>query len=292
MFGYVRPERGELRIKDYDFYRATYCGICREMKLCTGETSRMTLSYDAVFLALVRMLYIEESAFSSSQRRCIAHPLKRRPVLDENPALAYTARVFALLSYHKLLDDLADEGAALRFAALPLRPALAGARKRAGYEALDHLMERKLAEIREMERARLDRVDPPASAFGELLGEVFAFDLSEREARIGRELGYHLGKFIYAADAAEDYKKDAERGRYNPYVLSYGGRPLTEENRRTIHTALLLEARGMASAVELLPFGDRRILENLIKNITYRGLVSRIAFLIPEGEKERKEKEH
>lgn len=288
MFGYVRPERGELRIKDYDFYRATYCGICREMKLCTGEASRLTLSYDAVFLALVRMLYIEESAFSSAKRRCIAHPLKRRTVLDDNPALSYTARVFVLLSYHKLLDDLADEGAVLRLSAASFRPLMERARKRAGYPELDRLMEEKLSEIREMERARLDRVDPPASAFGELLGGIFAFELPEREARIGRELGYHLGKFIYAADAAEDYEKDAAHGRYNPYVLSYGGRPMTEENRRTIRTALLLEAGKMASAVELLPFGNRRIIENLIKNITYRGLLSRLAFLTEEGEKTKK----
>lgn len=288
MFGYVRPERGELRIKDYDFYRATYCGICREMKLTTGEASRMTLSYDAVFLALVRMLYIEESDFSSSRRRCIAHPLKRRTVLDKNPALTYTARVFALLSYRKLLDDLADEGGALRLCAMPLRPVMAGARQRAGYEELDRMMEEKLSAIREMERARLDRVDPPASAFGELLGGVFAFGLPEREARIGREIGYHLGKFIYAADAAEDYEKDAARGRYNPYVLTYGGRPMTAENRRTVHTALLLEAGKMASAIELLPFGNRRIIENLIKNITYRGLLSRVAFLTEEGEKTKK----
>ena len=44
MFGYVKPDSGELRVKDYDFYRATYCGICREMGRATGNASRVTLS--------------------------------------------------------------------------------------------------------------------------------------------------------------------------------------------------------------------------------------------------------
>lgn len=282
MFGYVKPDSGELRVKDYDFYRATYCGICREMGRATGNASRVTLSYDAVFLALVRMLFIEEEAFSSRMRRCAVHPLKKRNMLNPNPAIGYTARVFALLSYHKMRDDLADEGLPVRAATLPLRPVLSGARRRAGYAALDAVMKEKLDGISEMERGKMPRVDPPASLFGELLGEVFSFGLPEREGRITREIGYHLGKFIYAADAAEDYDKDRRRGRYNPYVLSYGGKPLSPENRRTIHTALLLEASRMASAVELLPFENRKILENLIKNITYRGLVRRIAFLTDE----------
>ena len=282
MFGYVKPDSGELRVKDYDFYRATYCGICREMGRVTGNASRVTLSYDAVFLALVRMLFIGEEEFSSRMRRCAVHPMKKRNMLNKNAAITYTARVFALLSYHKMRDDLADEGVTARVATLPLRPILSGARRRAGYEALDRLMAEKLSEISEMERAGLSRVDPPASAFGDLLGAVFAEGLPEREARVTREIGYRLGKFIYSSDGAGGYGKEPGEGWYNPYVLSYGGKPLSKENRETIHTALLLEASRMASAVELLPFENRRILENLIKNITYRGLVRRIAFLTDE----------
>lgn len=284
MFGYVKPDSAELRVKDYDFYRATYCGICREMGRTTGNASRVTLSYDAVFLALVRMLFIEEKEFSSRMRRCAVHPLRRRNILNPNSAVTYTARVFALLSYHKMRDDLADEGGLTGVVTLPLRPILSHARRRAGYARLDAVMKEKLSEISAMERDKTAQIDPPASCFGDLLGEVFADGLSERDGRVAREIGYHLGKFIYAADAAEDYEKDKAKGRYNPYVLSYGGKALTRDNKATIHTALLLEASRMASAVELLPFENRKILENLIKNITYRGLVRRISFLTDEKE--------
>ena len=32
MFGYVRPVRDELKCRDFDLYRAAYCGLCRCMK--------------------------------------------------------------------------------------------------------------------------------------------------------------------------------------------------------------------------------------------------------------------
>ena len=89
MFGYVKPVRGELLVKEEEFYRATYCGICRSMKKHTGALSNVTLSYDSVFLALVRMLYIPDSDFGVEMRRCIAHPMKKRG-MTQRPASSNT----------------------------------------------------------------------------------------------------------------------------------------------------------------------------------------------------------
>ena len=50
MFGYVKPVVGEMLVREHEFYKATYCGICRAMKKHTGTLSRVTLSYDSVFL--------------------------------------------------------------------------------------------------------------------------------------------------------------------------------------------------------------------------------------------------
>ena len=54
MFGYVRPYTPELLVKDNELYRATYCGLCRTMGKTTGKLSKLALSYDFVFLALLR----------------------------------------------------------------------------------------------------------------------------------------------------------------------------------------------------------------------------------------------
>ncbi|MBP3606236.1 MAG: hypothetical protein J6J66_06540 [Clostridia bacterium] len=280
MFGFVKPEQGTLLVKEYAFYKATYCGICRQMKAHTGVLSPMFLTYDSVFLALVRMVFEDKKQIGVRQGRCLAHPLKRRPMLLPCGATEYTAKVFALLSYYKMKDDLADEGALTRIGLLPARPVLAHARKKAKeYASLEAVIAEKLSEIGRLEQESCASVDTCAHPFGELLGALFSFGLTGADATVTRELGYRLGKFIYAADAAKDYEEDMKRGRFNPYVLSYQGQPLTEENKRVIRTALVLECTRMEAAVNLLDFRGSLTLEALIRNIIYNGLLNQLDFL-------------
>ncbi len=292
MFGYVKPVVGELLVKEHEFYRATYCGICRAMKKYTGKLSNVTLSYDSVFLALVRMLYVDDADFACESRRCIAHPAKKRPMLKENSAIEYTARAFAILTYYKTVDDLSDESGAKKLAVSAVRPITARANKKAALPSLSDVVKQRLDAITELEKAKCQSVDEPAALFGELLGELFAYGLPASERLVPYECGYHLGKFIYAADAAEDYEKDLKRGSYNPYVLYYGGALLTKENRETIKCGLLLECKKIEAAMNLLPYGNRATIENILNNIIYLGLVKRIEFLDkdPKNEKALKEK--
>ena len=292
MFGYVKPVKAELLMKEYEFYRATYCGICRAMKKHTGMLSNATLTYDSVFLALVRMLYIDDSAFGADMRRCIAHPLSKRPMLRENEALVYTARAFAILTYYKLKDDEADGDAKKRAAMLAVRPVASAAASRAGLPELAGIVKEKLDAITALEREGCAQVDRPAELFGELLGEVFCHGLEGDARLVTYQCGYHLGRFIYCADAAEDYERDRKSGSYNPYVLSYGGEAMTEENKSTVRCGLLLECRRLEAAVNLLPFEGKDNIANIIKNVIYLGLVKRIEFLEPTAEKNTlKEKE-
>ena len=292
MFGYVKPLPAELLVKEYEFYRATYCGICRAMKKHTGALSNVTLSYDSVFLALVRMLYIEDSDFSVEKHRCIAHPMKKRSMLSENPAIEYTARAFAILAYHKALDDIADESVAKKTLVATVKPILKSGAKKAKLEDIGTVVGKKLSEISELEKKATPSVDEPAHLFGELLGTVFSSGLDGNDRLVTYECGYHLGRFIYAADAAEDYDKDVKAGKYNPYALMYGNAPLTDENKENIRLALLLECKGIENAVNLMPFGQRRVLENIIKNIIYLGLVKRIEFLESKNDRNKSEKEN
>ncbi len=279
MFGYVKPVIENLLVKEHEFYKATYCGICRSMKKHTGALSTATITYDSVLLALVRMAYIPDEELGVKRRRCIAHPLKARPMLNDNSAIEYTARAFAILSYYKLMDDLGDEGFGKRLLVSTARPILTGARKKAKTPTLEEVVKAKLGEITRLEGEECPSVDEPAHLFGELLGEIFRFGLSGEDALVTYRFGYHLGKFIYAADAAEDYDEDVRRGRYNPYAIMYGGKTLTHDNRATIKCALLLEARNIAGALNLIPFESKVTVENIVRNIVFEGLVKRLDFL-------------
>ena len=291
MFGYVKPVPAELLVKEYEFYRATYCGICRAMKKHTGALSNITLSYDSVFLALIRMLYVEDSDFGVKKNRCIAHPMKKKPMLCENSAIEYTARAFAILAYHKALDDISDESIGKRAAVATVKPLLKGGAKKAKLDHVSDIVKQKLGDISALEKAATPSVDEPAHLFGELLGEVFSFGLESSDHLVTYQCGYHLGRFIYAADAAEDYDKDVKEGKYNPYALMYDSKPLTEENKENIRLALLLECKGIENAVNLMPFGERRVIENIVKNIIYLGLVKRIEFLQTKDDDDKIEKE-
>ena len=267
MFGYVKPVINELLVKDYEFYCASYCGVCRAMKRHTGALSNVTLTYDSVFLALVRMLYVPDEKIGAKMRRCIAHPIKKRCMLIENDATVYTARAFAILTYYKMLDDLHDEKFIKRMARAALRPILSGAKRKAKLLTLSDLVAEKLHAITALEDAKCESVDEPAHLFGELLGEIFSYELSGNDKLVTYQCGYHLGRFIYAADAAEDYEEDRKSGSYNPYVLLYGGEELSAENRSSIKCALILECKKIEACVNLMPFGNRATIENIIKNI-------------------------
>ena len=288
MFGYVKPDIKELLVKEHEFYKSTYCGICRSMKKHTGKLSIATITYDSVFLALVRMAYIPDSELSSSMRRCIAHPMKKKCMLNDNSAIEYTARAFAILSYYKMQDDLTDEGLAKRMLVSATRPILASAKKHADLSTLADIVKDRLDKISEIERDRTPSIDAPAELFGELLGEIFAFGLEGSDRLVTYECGYRLGKFILLADAIDDYESDLKSGKYNPYVIAYDGAKLTKENKQNVKTALLIECKKLEGAINLIPFGNKITVENIVRNIIYLGLTKRIEFLDKDDEEDTK----
>ena len=53
MFGYIKPYRPELKLRELEEYKAVYCGLCKELGRSYGIFARFTLSYDFAFLAMV-----------------------------------------------------------------------------------------------------------------------------------------------------------------------------------------------------------------------------------------------
>ena len=288
MFGYVKPDVKELLVKEHEFYKSTYCGICRSMKKHTGGLSTLTITYDSVFLALVRMAYIPDSELGSSMRRCIAHPMKKKCMLNDNSAIEYTARAFAILSYYKMQDDLSDEGLGKRMLVSATRPILSSAKRKASLLPLAEIVKDRLDKIAVIERERRPSIDEPAELFGELLGEIFSYGLEGSDRIVTYECGFHLGKFILLADAIDDYDDDLESGKYNPFVIAYGGAKLTKENKQNVKTTLLIECKRLENAVNLIPFGNKITIENIVRNIIYLGLTKRIEFLDKDEEEAKK----
>ena len=277
MFGYVRVTRGELKVKEYELYRGTYCGLCRAMGKCTGQCSRMALSYDFAFLALVRIT-LTHAPIAFEQKRCFVHPLKKRSTMKRNPALDYCAGAAALLNYHKLLDDLADERGFKKLRATLLRPWMAHAKKKAlrgGLHSLDTQIARQLETLSDIEKAALPSVNTPAQAFGELLATIVAYGLEGADARVASAFGLAIGKWIYMADAMDDWWEDVKKERYNPFALLYGGRLPQAEDLESIEIALKNELYEAEAAMDLMEF-DHTAIRNILENILYLGMPDRI----------------
>ena len=282
MFGYVRPRHTELLVREYDFYRAVYCGVCRAMKKKTGRVSSFALSYDIVFLALVRMLYTDR-AISCRKCRCIAHPCKRREMATDNEALEFSARASAILCYHNLKDDIRDGRFGRRMACRMALPFFSRARKRADMKTLDAFISEKLALLHTAEEKHTASADMPAALCGEVLGRVFCEGVDGEEDRaLLYEIGDQLGRFVYVADAAEDYEKDVKERAYNPFRCLYGDGGLSRDVKQEIHMGLMLRLSSLEAAVLRLPYNGADALERIIKNTIYLGLPDRIAFLLKE----------
>lgn len=278
MFGYVKPRADDLLVKEYAFFRAAYCGVCRAMRKETGFFSSFALSYDIVFLAVCRMLLTDRHT-CAKRCHCIAHPCRAKSCLTENDALPFAARISAVLLYEKCLDDKKDKGSH-RLRAHLLLPLFRKAAKRARLPFLSRETEECLSELAALENAHVPSIDAPAAVFGDLLGLCFAEGLSSDEHALFYDVGYHLGAFIYAADAADDYRTDKKSGSYNPYVLLYpDGKDFENGIPDTVKASLLLTLEKLGEAVEKLPFQGDATLENIIKNTVYLGLPDRIDLL-------------
>ena len=243
----------------------------------------MTLNYDFVFLALTRYA-IAPCDLSFKSRRCLAHPITKKPSMERNEILDYCSQASAILNYQKVLDDLNDEKGLKKLRAALLFPFVSYSRKKAikkdpALRQLDESISKKLESLSMIEKSEQIGVDIPAACFGDILGEIMSFGLDGTDARIAFELGKHVGAWIYVADALDDMREDAKKGRYNPLLKLYGGRIPNGDELSMIYDATKNKLFAAESAFDLIDTDDEGI-KNILSNILYIGIPKRTADII------------
>lgn len=269
MFGYVRPSLAKLSEEDKARFGAVYCGLCRALGEQYGQAARMILNYDFTFLAV--LLWPEEGA-GSIHRRCIAHPFAGRDHYPGNPALELAADESVILAWWQIQDALSDPGRGkgkYRAASLALKSAYRRAAERR--PDFDRITRERLTRLGELEAARCASLDLPADAFAGILAAAAADVPDPVKRRVLEQLLYHLGRWIYLVDAADDLADDFSAGSYNPLIFRYGltGGELTEEAREGLTVSLDHSIRLMAAAYELWDFG---VWSPIIRATVYEGL--------------------
>ncbi len=263
MFGYIKPYHPELKVKESEFYKAVYCGVCASLENCYGRSSSLTLSYDVTFLALLR-LALKGEKVKVKAKRCSFNPMKKCRVAYGCEELDFCASLGVILTYYKLLDTVNDERGMKKIAALLTIPVIKRKKRKATEkygEELCSIISNGISNLSKIEEKRMPSIDTPASVFGRMLGDAASFGLEGPSKKIARSIGNSVGKWIYIADAIDDCEKDIESGSYNPIVALYGRAPSSEEYEMLALT-LSGHIEEIRSAIDLVEYREEAFKKN------------------------------
>lgn len=255
MFGYVRPAQTRLSEEEQERFRSVYCGLCHTLGRRCGFAARFLLNYDFTFLAILLAAGWETRC---ANRRCLVHPC-RGCAAASGEALEAAADRSVILAWWQIQDHIADHGF---FAGIPYRIAALFLRRAyrracAAAPAFDAAVRARLEELGERERECCASLDAAAEPFAALLAACAEAEPDATRRRILYQLFYHLGRWIYLVDAADDFRADARSGSYNPLRYRYDivGDELSEDVKRALGETLDASIGRMADAYALLPAG-------------------------------------
>lgn len=295
MYGYVRPLKPELRLREFELYRAAYCGLCHRLGKSYGFFARFAVSYDCALPALMASAPEGELC----KKRCPASPFRKKPCLCHENGMELSAAATMILFSHKLRDNVSDSGFFKRTAAKLLLGLWRKkfARASARWPEFDAAARENLARLSRTE------ADPPGDgSVLDLSADCFArvtaaFSMIPRdgtEKRLWHEIYYHIGRAVYILDGADDFARDLKTKSFNPVALRFGiiSAPKTEllppEVREKLMETLEFSLAAAASAFELLPVNAA---SPIVRNIIYLGLPAQAEAVLNRTKKE-KERYH
>ncbi len=219
MFGYLLPYKPEMKVREFECYRAVYCGLCKQLSKDYGFLPRMFLNYDMLLLTLLAD-GLSGQGGNPVLQRCIANP-KKRCMLSDTFGLQLGADCTILASWYKLLDDKQDESWAKGTAAAAGEALLKKAFEKAAcrHPEIDKVMQTASRQQQHLEQQGSKSYDQAADPTAQMTAAMFkACSHDPAQQRLLFRMGLFIGKIIYYLDAAEDYPKDKEKQRYNVFL--------------------------------------------------------------------------
>lgn len=287
LFGYVTPYKSELKVREYDMFKAYYCGLCKTLGKEFNNIVRFGLNYDLTFLALL-LSSIEEEKEIITREGCIANPIKKKFIVNTNKPLIYTSNMSVMLIYYKLLDDWKDEKSIKSLiGTIPFLFPLKKANNT--YNSKAHIIKECLDRLTELEKNKCSRIDEAADTFGKLMEEISVPDYIEdnKIERVLKWIGYNLGRWIYILDAFNDIEEDIKNASYNPILIQYNYKDSEEidyfKNRvvAPIEFSLIMSLEAIVKSFEIL---NIRKNQGIIENIIYMGTRHKMDLILNKRE--------
>lgn len=169
-----------------------------------------------------------------------------------------------LLSAYKLKDDWNDEKSYFKKIISCIMSGKNGKLQKK-YSNKTIIIENELKKLSILEKEACSEPEMPASCFGRIMAEIMAYENDIWEEKL-RDIGFHMGRFIYLADAFDDIEKDRRKKCYNPFLSHNEHDPEFIEKTENLLRMMIAPA---AAAFEYLP-----IIKNaeILRNILYAGV--------------------
>ncbi len=267
MFGYVLPDVLNLKVYEEKIYRATYCGLCKQIKKRFGGFYCLQLSYDITFLALFLICYLKDKPIFE-KKICKMHPFKKKLVVKENPSLKKAADVGLILFYFKLKDNISDckffKKVFFYFLLLLFKRPYKKAKK--SEEEVAEFAKTLIKEQTISEKEKNMPLDYYAHPTSKCVGNIFkSFSKEKEEKENLYRMGYMLGKYTYLMDALDDLKKDLKTKNFNPILQEKEIKTAVKKTEELINFSIA----QMAESFEKLKIKKEA---NILKNVIYLGL--------------------
>ena len=218
MFGYLQIQKSELLVRESEAYKAVYCGLCRQMGKDYSVFTRFTLSYDCTFYAML-LMSLNRSCKGFKDGRCTCNPLKKCKFATDSGDAYRKAAAFSMISvYYKIIDDIQDSGFFKKLLCRIIKPFFSHQRKKAAdkYPVMDKAVSDMMKMQYDAEHSEKPSVDMSAHPTALMLAAVLSSEAhDEIQKRVLYEFGYHIGRWIYLVDAADDIEKDIKSNGFN-----------------------------------------------------------------------------
>lgn len=271
MYGYIIPDKPNMLIKDFTFFRAFYCGFCKSIGKKCGQVARLGTNYDMTFFNIF-LHNVMNKEIEICQEACILNPVRKKPVVKNDDLTELVVDVNTLMFYYKVEDDYFD---GKKFEASMLAPIIKPKAKKARERMpeIDALMKEQFVLLREMERAEETSIDKVSEPFSIIISETARIILGEKFNDDCYNLCYNLGKWVYLMDALDDISEDYEEKRYNPFLAKFQNyesrEQFLETNKENLEFIMISVYNGIVNSYNRL---DVKISEGILSNVFYLGL--------------------
>lgn len=232
MFGYITPLKSELKVKEFEYFRSYYCGLCHEIKNNYGNIPRFCLNYELTFVGfLLEGLYSD--VLKLKYVNCIKHYGKKIIICDSTPALKYCSDLSILLFDYKLKDNIEDDKS-IKSKFFELLLSSSCKKSLSQLSLLSNKISKDISSLSNLENSKdFTSLDEICHFFSNIMGNIisnFPCEFEDESTTLRDNLywlGYFMGKWIYLIDALDDLFDDMKDNKFNPYCVLFNKNSLT-----------------------------------------------------------------